>query len=32
MKLIVLYVVVVGAILFWWLRNGKAERRVFAHF
>jgi hypothetical protein len=28
MKLIVLYVIMVGAMMFWWLRNVKAERRV----
>jgi hypothetical protein len=28
MKLIVLYVIMVSAMMFWWLRNVKAERRV----
>jgi len=28
MKLAVLYIVVVGVILFWWLKAGKAEHRI----
>jgi uncharacterized protein YjeT (DUF2065 family) len=28
MKLAVLYVVVVGAVLFWWLRSVKPKRRI----
>ncbi len=28
MKLAILYVVVVGAVLFWWLRSVKPKRRI----
>jgi len=28
MKLIILFVIVVGAILFWWLRSIKTNRRI----
>jgi len=28
MKLSILYVAAVGVILFWWLKNGKPQRKV----
>jgi len=28
MKLSILYIAVVGVILFWWLKNGKPQRKI----